>query len=116
MTTVCNTTRNIEAAAKAVRLLLENHQCGDLPGRVGENGVKTRVANRDWFEHDRLGKILNRIDIKTSIHGEYWEVDNHMERLEKQCKDLAFMFHCQCFFEDFGYGCKNRLEVRVSHA
>ena len=106
-------TANIEAATKAIRLLLENHQCGNLPGRVSEKGVKTRVANRDFLSD---GETLNRIDIKTSIHGECWELDFRMERLEKQCKELAYMFHCQCFFDDFGYGWKNRLEVQVSHA
>ena len=105
--------QNIEAATKAIRLLLENHQCGDLPGRVSENGVKTRVANRDLLSD---GETLNRIDIKTNIHGEAWELDSRMERLDKKCLQLAMMFNCQCYFEDFGNGWNNRVEVQVSHA
>ena len=78
--------QNIEAATKAIRLLLENHQCGDLPGRVSENGVKTRVANRDLLSD---GETLNRIDIKTNIHGEAWELDSRMERLNATSRTSA---------------------------
>ena len=62
--TMNRTTANIEAATKAIRILLENHQCGNLPGRVSEKGVKTRVANRDFLSD---GETLNRIDIKTKF-------------------------------------------------
>ena len=105
--------QNIEAATKAIRLLLENQQCSDLPGRVGENGVKTRVANRDFLND---GETLNAIDIKTNIAGDHWELDSRMEQLDEKCLRLAMMFNCQCSFEDFGNGWNNRLEVRVSHA
>ena len=104
--------RNIEAATKAIRILLENQQTTDLPGRVdGEVGVKTRIGKRDWY-----GDHLNRIEIKTNISGTDWEVDRWMQDLDKKCMDMALMFNCQCCFEDFGHGTRNRLEVRVSHA
>ena len=105
-------TANIEAATKAIRILLENQQCGDLPNRVdGEVGVKTRIGKRDWY-----GDYLNRIEIKTNVAGNDWEVDRDMQDLDKKCVQLAMMFNCQCWFEDFGTGTRNRLEVRVSHA
>ncbi len=106
------TTANIEAATKAIRILLENQQATDLPGRVaGEGGVKTKIGKRDWY-----GDYLNRIEIKTSIYGDGWECDDRMERLDKKCLELAKMFNCQCWFEDFGTAFRNRLEVYVSHA
>tara|TARA_X000000950_G_scaffold100923_1_gene127506 strand:- start:1303 stop:1653 length:351 start_codon:yes stop_codon:yes gene_type:complete len=112
-------TRNIEAATKAVRILLENQQAKDLPSRVDrEVGVKTKIGKRlgGGFSHASGKEILSRIEIKTNIHGEDWGLDSQMERLDKKCLELAKMFNCQCWFEDFGSGTRNRLEVYVSHA
>ena len=111
--------RNIEAATKAIRILLENQQTTDLPGRVdGEVGVKTKIGKRlgGGFSKVSGEEILNRIEIKTNISGNDWEVDRWMQDLDKKCLQLALMFDCQCSFEDFGTGTRNRLEVYVSHA
>lgn len=112
-------TRNIEAATKAIRVLLENQQTTDLPGRVdGEVGVKTKIGKRlgGGFSKVSGEEILSRIEIKTNIWGEDFEVDRWMQDLDKKCLQLALMFDCQCSFEDFGHGTRNRLEVYVSHA
>lgn len=105
-------TRNVEAATKAIRILLENQQTTDLPGRVdGEVGVKARIGKRDWD-----GERLNKVEIKTNIWGEDFEVDRWMQDLDKKCLQLALMFNCQCWFEEGIPGTRNRLEVYVSHA
>ena len=112
-------TANIEAATKAIRILLENQQTTDLPGRVdGEVGVKTKIGKRLGGGFDvGLGKeILGRIEIKTNIWGEDFEVDQSMQDLDKKCLQLAMMFNCQCWFEEGIPGTRNRLEVYVSHA
>ena len=112
------TTENVEAATKAIRILLENQRCEDLPGRInGEVGVKTRVSYRDWADSlEGKNPTINRIEIKTNISGNDWEVDRWMQDFDKKCVRLAMMFNCQCWFEDFGSGCRNILEVHVSHA
>ena len=109
--------RNIEAATKAVRILLENQQTTDLPSRV-DGEVKTKIGKRlggGWCKANGE-EILNRIEIKTNIQGEDWDYDRWMRDLDKKCLQLAMMFDCQCRFEDFGHGTRNRLEVYVSHA